>query len=56
MNKRLKRKRRRGFAALDVVLVVGTLFPMCMILYYIAEKSLASLYELISVIVGCPVM
>jgi len=56
MNNRMKRKQRRGFAAIDVVLVVGTLFPMCMVLYYIAEQSLANLHELISVIVGCPVM
>lgn len=47
---------RRGMASMDVVLIVGTLFPICLVLYYVAERSLASLYELISVVIGCPVM
>lgn len=50
------RKLRHGLAATDVVFVIGTLFPMCMVLYYVAQHSLANLYELISVIIGCPVM
>ncbi len=49
-------RNRRGMASMDVVLIVGTLFPICLVLYYVAERCLASLYELISVIVGCPVM
>jgi len=43
-------------ATMDVVFIIGTLFPIGMVLYYIAEKCLANLYEMISVIIGCPVM
>lgn len=42
-------------ASTDVVFIVGTLFPICMVLYYIAEKCLSNLYEIISVVIGCPV-
>ncbi|MDZ4851941.1 MAG: hypothetical protein SGI77_21845 [Pirellulaceae bacterium] len=47
---------RCGMASMDVVFIIGTLFPICMVLYYIAEQCLANLYEMISVIIGCPVM
>lgn len=50
------RRLRRGIASMDVVFIVGTLFPLCMVLYYIAEMCLSNLYQLISVIIGCPVM
>jgi hypothetical protein len=49
-------KARKGMATVDVVFIVGTLFPMCMVLYYIAERSLANLYQMISVMIGSPVM
>lgn len=55
--KNQKRSRsRQGMATVDVVLVIGTLFPICMVLYYIAERSLANLYLIISVVIGSPVM
>jgi len=41
---------------MDVVFVIGTLFPICMVLYYIDEPCLANLYQMISVIIGCLVM
>lgn len=56
MKNRINQKRRHGMASIDVVFIVGTLFPICMVLYYIAEKCLSNLYEIISVVIGCPVM
>lgn len=56
MRTRKRRHLRRGLATMDVVLIIGTLFPICMVLYYVAERCLSNLYELISVIIGCPVM
>ncbi len=56
MKRKSNRKRRSGLATMDVVFIIGALFPICMVLYYVAEKCLANLYELISVIIGCPVM
>lgn len=56
MNRQRKIHRRRGTASIDVVLVIGTLFPMCVLLYYVAEKCLANLYEIFSTVVGNPVM
>ncbi len=56
MRTRCSRKFRRGMATIDVVFIIGTLFPICMVLYYIAEQCLSNLYEMISVIVGGPVM
>lgn len=56
MNQQRRLHRRRGTASVDVVLVIGTLFPMCVLLYYVAEICLANLCEIFSVVVGNPVM
>ena len=56
MRTRKIRRLRRGMASMDVVFVIGMLFPICMVLYYIAEQCLANLYQMISVIIGCLVM
>ncbi len=51
-----RQQRRQGLATMDVVLIIGSLFPMCMILYYVAQRALANLYELVSLISGSPMM
>ncbi len=45
---------RQGFSAVETVLCLAVAFVMAMVLYYMGERSLGNLYQVISAVAGSP--
>ncbi|MEZ6120139.1 MAG: hypothetical protein R3C28_26705 [Pirellulaceae bacterium] len=46
--RRTSRQRRAGIAAIEVLLVIGTIFVVAMMFYWLAQASYVRLYEMIA--------
>jgi len=50
----MKRHKRYGSAALEVVMAMGSLFVLAVVFYWLAQDSYVGLYQLISIQIGSP--
>ena len=53
-NRRRQCRARRGMAPIESVMALGIVFPMAVVLYMIAQKSLCNLYHVVAHLVGYP--
>ena len=48
--------RRSGFAAADVVMVLGSVVTFSIVMFYLARNAFVALFDVISSLVGSPLI